>query len=125
MSPTQITPLVEAAYHLKNIKDSQRHAFTVAATLVDRLPFTAMSFEIASIQHGARFEWGVRLHVHQIEVPLFADVAAELGGEVTTDIHSTEPGRVASYRRLSGALAGVPFEIRAYMGSQQVTAVAA
>lgn len=124
MSPSQITPLEAAAYHLKNIKDAQRHAFTVAMTLVDRLPFTAMSFEVASIQHNNRFEWGVRLHVHQIEVPLFAGVAAELAGRVETDIHSTAPGQVARYERLSGSLAGVPFEIRAYTGSQKVQAVA-
>lgn len=126
MTPPQSTPLVEAADRLNDIKDSQRHAMDAAMELINRMPFTAIHFFVQPIRHNREFHWGVRVSVHAVAAALFPELAIELGAVRKTDVHTSERGLVVdSYELLIGSLAGVPFEISAFMGSQRVEVAAA
>lgn len=125
MSPSQSTPLIEAADRLKDIKDSQRHAFDTAMELINRMPFTALHFFVQPMRHNREFQWGVQVSVHAVAVALFPELAVELGAVRKTDVRTSGRGVVDSYELLVGSLAGVPFELSAYMGSQRVEAAAA
>lgn len=124
MSPSQITPLTLAAHQLNDIKNAHLHTLTVATALVERLPFTALSFNITALRRNFRFEWGVLIDVHPVAVSLFPQLVAELDAKQETDVHSSGPREVVRYERLVGSLAGVPFEISAFMGSQRIEAAA-
>ena len=118
---TAMTPLAEAAaYHLNDTKDSQRRAMRLALALVDELPFAATDMHIIQMRQAFRFTWGVRLDVLRADSDLFDEVATVLGARRETKVSGVGSGSVARYDLLLGELNGVPFKIRAYMGTQLV-----
>lgn len=125
MQPTQITPHIEAAaYHLNDTKTSQQDALQLAALLIDRLPFAATDMHIIRMRHAFRLEWGVRLDVLGADAALFGLVAEQLGAERRSEVLGAGGNAVTCHESLVGSVEGVPFEIRAYMGTQRIEVAA-
>jgi hypothetical protein len=124
MTPSQTSGLVEAATQLHDLKASQRYALDIASALVDRLPFLALDVYTTRSPRSFCGKWGVQVHVHAVNAGYFPSLLAELGGEIRTQVESSGIGWVSKVEMLIGQFSGVPFEIRAHLGSQKVEAAA-
>lgn len=108
-----MTALTEAAAHLTDSRDAQRHALDLAQAIVDKLPIEPFDVTVTRVARSFDWRWGVQINVHEATVEHFPRLAVELHAVEMTEAEAGA-GRTRILRTLTGVFSGVPFEIRTF-----------